>query len=505
MAAAIAPIISSVLPLLMGLFGKKSQATKDAEAMPAEFHQIMKDLMGDANMSQAQAEALWGEYQTQILDQSKDGYGAGPKDIMAYGDQVYQDEGQAKAAADETAKLQSQVDNGPNANTTWNDVSSILDQMGIGAGATYDAAEGVIRNNKGEVLGTIDDIQKKIQESTGKTFDAASGLQQKLYGELRTRMGAGFKDQRGQLGTYQTTADDAIAKAFSPDAVSARVGRSFAPAAASTAFRARMGGLSTMDPTYNSMAGKVDASRARAVDDALSIATGQNADRRLNVAGNVLNTGLGISRDEMGKDLSVSQADEAIQRGLILGRGEIDRNTIDTAGTRRITAINHANDQDINNIYRYQDKSNDVYVGRIAAATDKLTNSRADLATQAALADRRNTDREYMNNLRNQQFQAGMQFRTADLNRKDAGTAAVGNAANNAYARMMDQIKTGLAAGTSAATGFRQNEATANANSGAFTKIASSVAGQAGQAAVDYFTGKPKTQIPGSYDTVGGG
>jgi hypothetical protein len=381
--------------------------------------------------------------------------------------------------------------------------------MGIGAGATFDAAEGLIRDSNGRVLGTINDVEKKLLEMTGSTFDAAGAIHQKLYGELRGRMGAGFKEQRGQLGKFETDAtraledeykvdaNAAIDKAFSPDATSARTGRAFAPAAAAAAFRSRRAGLSDTDPTAGAMQSRVEASRSRAVDDALSLdaekmanarlgISGRVLDTRLGIGGKVLDTGLGISRDEMGKDINLSTADEAIQRGLILDRGAIDRGTVDTAAQRRIAEDVRNTGLNLGNTYRYQDESNAVYAGRIAAATDKLQNSRGDLAIATALADRRNEDREYQNRLRERQFGVGMQFANADYGRKDRGTTAIGNASNDAFNRAYRDIVAAGQFGEQASRGYERNAARANENSGTFARLASSV----GASAANFFASK---------------
>jgi hypothetical protein len=546
MAAAVIPIITAAVPFLFKLFGGgKNKETQQAEAMPAEFHAIMKQLLGDANLDEESARQLWGTYTTKIQEMSDQGYGT-PGDIVQRGSEVIQDTGQSDARRQETTQLQERFQNGPNAETTWGDVSSILDQMGIGAGATFDAAEGLIRDSNNRVIGTINDVEKKILEMTGSTFDAAGAIHEKLYGELRGRMGEGFKEQRGQLGQYKTDATGALKKyetgatgaleneykvdanaaidrAFAPDATSARVGRAFAPAAADAAFRARRAGLSSTDPTYNAMASRVEASRSRAVDDALAAGAEKQAGLRYDLAGNVLNTrlgignrvldtglgisknvldtGLGISRDEMGKDINLSTADEAIRRGLILDRGAIDRGTVDTAATRRIAEDTRNTNLNLNNTYRYQDKANEVYAGRIAAATDRLTNSRGDLAIATGLADRRNQDREYQNQLRERQYNVGMGFTTADLARKDRGTDRIGQASNDAFQRNLDRIRTALGAGNQAAAGYNANANRANANSGSFSSLVSNLAGSVGGAASDYFKNRRTGQAGGGTTT----
>jgi hypothetical protein len=515
MAAAAVQIAAAAIPFLFSLFGRgKNPETQKAEAMPDEFMRVMQQMLGDANMDRQRAVSLWDNYVQRIQDMADQGYGT-PEQIMGQGASVVRDEGQGAKRTQETTELDERFRNGPNAETTWGDVSSILDQMGIGAGATFDAVEGLIRDSNGRVLGTINDVEKKILEMTGSTFDAAGAIHQKLYGELRGRMGAGFKEQRGQLGKFETDAtralegeykvdaNAALDKAFSPDATSARTGRAFAPAAAAAAFRSRRAGLADTDPTAGAMQSRVEASRSRAVDDALSLdaeklanarlgVSGRVLDTRLGIGGKVLDTGLGISRDEMGRDVSLSTADEAIQRGLILDRGAIDRGTVDTAGQRRIAEDVRSTNLNIANTNRYQDQANQVYAGRIAAATDKLVNSRGDLAIAAGLADRRNDDREYQNRLRQQQFNVGMQFANADYGRKDRGTTAIGTSAENAFNRQYRSTMGAGQFGQQASRGYDANAERANAKSGGFAGLLSDLAGTVGGAASDYFKNRSK-------------
>jgi hypothetical protein len=512
-AAAIPALISTVVPILFKIFGSgKNAETKKAEAMPDYFFQVMKDLLQDANLTKEHADIYWNHYVGKVQEMQEQGFGS-PEEIMGRGSTVIRDEGQEDARKQETKVLDERFRNGPNAETTWGDVSAILDQMGIGAGATFDAAEGLIRDSNGRILGEINDVEKKILEMTGSTFDAATAIHDKLYGELRTRMGAGFTEQRGQLnkfetdatraleGEYKVDANAALDKAFNPDATSARTGRAFAPAAAAAAFRARRAGLGDTDPTYNAMQSRVEASRSRAVDDALSLDAEKLAqgrlgisnkvlDTRLGIGGKVLDTGLSISRDEMGKDINLSTADEAIRRGLILDRGAIDRDTVDTAATRRINEDIRTTGLNLNNTYRYQDESNKVYAGRIAAATDKLTNSRADLAIAAGLADRRNEDREYGNQLRERQYNLGMGFTKEDLARKDRGTAAEGAAASSEYDRAYRDFVAAGGFGQQASQGYNANAARANAAGGGFSSLVSGLAAIGGRAATDYFAGR---------------
>jgi len=502
--AAFIPLIASAVPMLFGLFGKgKNKETQQAEAMPKEFHEAMKKLIGDANLDEGIARELWGHYIDKVQEMEDKGFGS-PEEMMQKGSSVIQDTGQAQIAQEGTADLTHRVDAGPNAETTHGDVMSYLDQMGIGAGATFDAAEGLIRDSNGRVIAHIDDIEKKILSMTGATFKDATDLHNKLYGELRTRMGAGFKEQRGQLDTYKTDATAALDRAFSPDATSARVGRAFAPAAAATAFRARRGGLSSMDPTYNAMASRVEASRSRAVDDALSLDAEKMAQGRLGIAGTVLDTGLGISRDEMGRDINLSTADEAIGRGLILDKGAIDRETVDTAGQRRINQEGVNLGLNLANTYRYQDKADQIYQGRIAAATDRLANSRADLAIRIGLADRRNADANVGNNLRMAQYNVGMGFATADYGRKDRGTTMMGQASNDAFNRSYRDMQLAGNFGQEAYRGYTDTANRANAAGGSFASMVGNLAATGGKAAADYFAKKPTTTYTPPKNPSGG-
>jgi hypothetical protein len=528
MAAAIPALISAAVPILFKLFGSgKNAETKKAEAMPDFFFQVMKDLLQDANLTKEMAEQHWNHYIGKVQEMQDQGFGT-PDEIMRRGSEVWRDEGQANISKEETKRLQEKFDNGPNAETTFGDVQSILDQMGVGNAATFDANEGLIRDSNGRVLGTIDDVEKKILGMTNLTFQQAGDLHNLLYGELRTRMGAGFKEQRGQVTKYETDAtraldseykvdaNAAIDKAFSPDATSARTGRAFAPASADAAFRARRAGLSDTDPTYNAMQSRVEASRSRAVDDALSLdaeklanarlgISGKVLDTRLGIGKNVLDTGLSISRDEMNKDYNLSTADELIRRNLILDKGAIDRDTVDTAGMRRINEDIRTTGLNIANNNRFQDESNKVYAGRIAAATDRLTNSRADLAIQAGLSDRRIQDADAQNRLRKQQYDIGMGFTTADLARKDRGTAAEGAATSSEFDRAYRDFVAAGGFGQQASQGYNANAARANAAGGSFSSLVSGLAAIGGRAATDYFAGRSSGYGTGEASNEGSG
>lgn len=502
MAAVAIPLIQAAIPALMGLFGNRGPSAEEKAMgqIPPIFLEHLQQLLGQANLDDSQAQAYWDKYMEATANMSQDGLGT-PEDIRGYGESTVRDEGQVGRQQQRTQDLQEQFNNGPNAESTHGDISAILDQMGIGVGATYDTVEGVIRNAQGQVMGTIDDVERKIGEITGRTFDTAGKDQADLYNALRSRNQAGFKDQRGQVDQFKTESNAAIDRSFSPDAIAARTGRAFAPAVSSAAFRARRAGNSAMDPTYNALVARAEASRSRATDDALATGIGQQADRRLRLLDTTFGAGMDISRDEMGYDTRLSTQEEAIRRGLTLARGDAETRNVDTAGTRRIAATNTAATGFERNAVRANDDAASVYSGRISAAADRLRNSNNQLAIQAQLNEQKAKDDEAANDLRVRQFNQGMAFRVPDLSRRDAGTGAMGAAANTQFNRATTRRGQAGQFGSMAMGGYGTNQARNDANSGWGTRLASSLATAGTGMLGDWANSRAKRPTP----RIGGG
>jgi hypothetical protein len=435
----------------MGSFWGLDNAGKEAQGWPREWGawssgQAKNSWIprSDNATSAGQSASDW--YKNYNENRANNGIGS-IGDMQAYGSMIMP--GVNQYITDKSGRIQGQIDAFNNL-PGWQDTMSKVQAANDASRANANQELSYIDQNRNYALNDIGDTYNRSVGNEDTAYDANTkdltdrynGLIDKAnsdYGTLRQEN----KDTYGQLSNqsdaaYKTAMDNTELLRPGSQFQVAQTARSFAPQMASTAGSLRRMGIDPNSPQGLSMMQRVTTDRSRAMDDKAGqgtvqyvgakndLITGQQADREK------------LGQGQLGNEMNLGTAQNAETTGLSTDQGTGLRNeNTRHAGTltgldqtrfgASIATQNNAMDRITQNDatmrgINSQDAQNAV-MGKAMATQDWQT--RGDL--QGQLSD---AELEAIG-LNQQMYNAGLGYKTADLNERNAGAAGVGQYGQN--------------------------------------------------------------------------
>lgn len=365
------------------------------------------------------------------------------------------------ATADDWSRLaQTQnfwQNNVPKAGQTMDQINGNLDNMGGLVGSTWDANQNTIDTGYNGMAGratdaynantgTIKDAYGKAQGDWNTAYDAMGNRVTGAYGGLLKDAASTFDTQDKNLEMLKPGSEFQIAQ----------TARSFAPAMSATAGRLRRAGIDANSLQGSTMLGGVETQRARAMDDAAAAGLGTYVGAKNAVAGNRLNTNIGLTTDQLNAQNGLGTAQAAGNQSMTLGQGSalVGENT-------RNLGVQNALDQNrmgltLDNQNQATNAANNVLGLRNQAALTGKDLAQSDFQTFNQMMKDQSAQSNTDLNRNLLQYQLGQQQNAADMAQKNLALQQIGQLGQQ-------QQNAGLAAGQlglsnqNAAAGLQNN------------------------------------------------
>ena len=476
----------------MGFWGM-SQTGKDAQGklneLPNWYFDQMKNWWGQANDYLPQAQGLQDEALTEYRRRMGQGFGS-VQDIRGMGQEIMPGVDEAIGnRQDRTNRLRGAAQGIPSAGQVRGNLDSITDEYGGSITGAYDTAEQDIGGTYGGLKRRADATGKDIVGSIDDSYGAADRNSTNIYNESRGNVGSTYGNIGRSIDSAYSDVDAGTGAAFgeaqsnldklNPNGEfrAARVGRSFAPALSSTAQRLRRAGIDPASLEGNAALQEVEGRRARAMDDSYAdenqrFVSQKNAltldklDRDTASKIQRMQSATGAERERLAAELGLSGRQSDNQINLALGKGKAFQNE---AGRQLSTEIGLDQSRlgaSLDNLNTTQDRSRDYYNQRRANVGAERDMGLQDFQVQAGLEDRANADDMIGFDLRNQQYQQGVNQRGRDLDVTGQAADRINQAGNQAWSRATQAGQMGGQFGNQAQQGYGQTFQRESANAG---------------------------------------
>lgn len=486
-------------------FWGMSKIGKDAEGNLAElsrwYNDQMKQNLGWGTTAQQKADDLnqWSQQYWQNV--ANNGLGT-IEDVQGAGKQIMPIDEAIAARQALLNKTQAGWDNVDKSGVTMAKVNQGLTDLGAGIGRNFDAQQHTIDQATNTDYTNEDTAHTAVAGGINKTYGDLGAATGKTYGDLADQAGKTYSD----LGTAATKTyaglRDTNAKTFAEEQANlealkpggdkqvAQVARSYAPVIAGAQSRLRRSGIDVNSPQAQAVLRSSETARARAMDDAAAAATTNYVNSKNALKTSQLQNELGLGQTQAGLERGYAETGAGLQRGYGETGAGIQRNYAETGGNqtnaeilRHAGASNAINDQNAQLTMANRENSNnqgrDLTQQQIQSALLDKQLQTQDWQTQAGL-NQTSADEELNKlNLKNQQWQQGMNWTQAQQQSKNTGAGQVGNLMNTDYANWATAQKLAQGWGQQATQNdqiVRQNE---SQNAGWGTKLLAGVAGGA--------------------------
>jgi len=208
----------------------------------------------------------------------------------------------------------------------WGEVGDIMQNKASGLNANYANIQDLINSGYGRGTAREDayhgDIVSNLQDVYGGLQDdVTSG-----YGYLRGITGNAYTDLlEGSETTYDQALKDLEVLRPGGEAAMARTSRSFSPAMASANRRIRAAGINPNSPEAASMLGRVDLSRARAMEDAAVDQTQKYISQKTGLNLSKEDTRRALELGKLGGEVGLSREETGLLSGLKREQGGLFR------------------------------------------------------------------------------------------------------------------------------------------------------------------------------------
>lgn len=490
----------------MAFWGMSAQG-KDAQDsltnLPKSFEEQARKGWGRSEDEFQTGQGLRNDFLAFIREMVANGIGS-PQEILALAEQIMPGVSEAIGARQQrTQRLRDEAGSLiPSARDVTSGISGTLDDLGGSITRGYDN----VREN------VNDTIRRRMAASDAFGRDRVSNIRDvdtglnritdeqyaKMSGDVGSKFGGLLNRSEGDFGELLEGVDPAFSEMlkrvemFKPggEARAARVGRSFNPAYASVVARLRRSGVDLTSPEAVSALTRVDTARSNAMDDSLAEDTERYVDASNRLSRDKLATtqdlvlqrlanAQGLTVDQLKTQLGLDTDYGNVKRDIGYQTGRDFRDEL-TNQERTQTSLDMAKlGMDIDNenanterVTQYhRDRADLIKLGRQLGMDD--------FQIQTMLEDRANTDDLTAFDLRNQQFDRGMGFRTADLARRDRGVDALGNTSQQTLDNSRWWQNAGSDNAAAAGQGYRDTFDRESANAGWGKKLIGAIGGAA--------------------------
>lgn len=370
----------------------------------------------------------------------------------------------------------------------WSSLPTSGDTMGIIDRNTRQQGQN-IGQNQDVLQGSVDDTYRR---TSGRDSTASNDIQGNIasgYGSINTNLGNAYHDMTGH--------NDAVYEGLKTDAPNtfdaananlemlkpgsnfqqAQVARSFAPAVAATSGMLRRGGIDPNSPEAFAAQQRVEASRARAMDDAAGAGTQNYVNSKNALALQRLQNTQGLTQSQLGNDLSLGDRSIQSQTGVSMtqtGQGLAEKlrtlqaqQGLDLGQSAESRGIQR---DAFGQTQRFLDSQNsNALLGR--------NMGQADWQTQAGLLREQNQEPLLGLQLNNQAYGLGRQYGMDDQQIKNQAAQGWGGIMTNSQQQAQQAFMDALASGKSANEAYQLAYAMNAPNSGWATKLAAGAAG----------------------------
>lgn len=501
-------------------FWGMSQTGKDAQGkmneLPNWYFDQMKNWWGQSNDYLPKAQGLQDEALTEYRRRMGQGFGS-VQDLRGIGQEIMPGVDEAIGnRQDRTNVLRGRAGQIPNAGQVRGELDASTDEYGAGITGTYDAAEQDIGGTYGGLKRRADSTGRDIVGSIDDSYGAADRNSTNIYNESRGNVGSTYGNIGRSIDSAYSDVDAGTGAAFgeaqsnldklNPNGEfrAARVGRSFAPALSSTAQRLRRAGIDPASLEGNAALQEVEGRRARAMDDSYADENQRFVTQKNNLTLDKLDrdtaskiqrmqSATGAERERLAAELGLSGKQSDNQINLSLGKGKTFRDEMGRQLSTEIGLDQNRLGASLDNLNTTQDRSRDYYNQRRSNVGAERDMGLQDFQVQAGLEDRANADDMIGFDLKNQQYQQGVNQRGRDLDVTGQAADNINQAGNQAWGRATQAGQMGGQFGNQAQQGYGQTFQRESANAGWGKKLLGAAAGMA----ANYF-------LPGSGGIVSG-